>query len=403
MDLSDTPQIPPLVQPVIPVQLSVVVPTYNERANVARLVAKLTSALDGLSWEVIFVDDNSPDGTGDVVRLIARQNRQVRLIARHDRRGLSSAVVEGTLAASADIVAVMDGDLQHDETILPELYGAIASGRADIAAASRFLAGEKVDGLSSDTRRKMSDGGIRMANAAFGLDLTDPLTGFFMLRRSVMVAALPQLSAQGFKILLDLLTAVPPDTRVMEFPFRFRSREHGESKLDNKVMYDFFLFFLEKKLGQRLHLPARFLSFALINGVGIGIHFLVLEAALLGLGLRFAPAQLLATLLALMFNYAANNLVTYNDRKLKGADFYRGFVIFALLCAIGVVANVGVATLLHSNYQTLLVELPALAGALITMVWNYAATKFFVWGSRSRPMASLPPETARELVEKAMA
>lgn len=390
----------PAPVPIAQVQISVVVPTFNERGNVATLLGRVAAVLDGLSWELIFVDDNSPDGTADVVRLLARRDRRVRLIARHDRRGLSSAVIEGALAASAEIVAVMDGDLQHDEAVLPRLYERVASGQADIAAASRFLAGERVDGLSSDARRKMSDTGIRLANAAFGLDLTDPLTGFFAIRRSVLVAALPRLSAQGFKILLDLVTAVPPGTRMVELPFRFRSREHGESKLDNKVMYDFFLFVLEKKVGQPLRMPARFLSFAIINSLGLGLHLLVLELGLVAGGLTFAGAQLFATLLALAFNYTVNNFVTYNDRKLKGAEFYRGFVIFALLCSVGVVANVGIAALLHSNYTTMAYEVPAVAGALITMVWNYAATKLFVWGRRSRPMASLPADLALELTER---
>lgn len=374
------------------VQISVVVPTFNEKKNIAILRERVSSALAGMNWELIFVDDASPDGTADAVRLLSRQDRRVRLISRHNRRGLSSAVVEGALAASAEIVAVMDGDLQHDESILPQMYAAVASGKAEIASASRFLQQDGADGLSSAARLRMSNRGIRLANAAFGLKLTDPLTGFFVIRRDVLVRALPDLSEQGFKILLDVITAAKPRPRVQEVPFRFRAREHGESKLDNKVMYDFFLFFLEKKIGHFLRLPARFLSFGLINVVGIILHLLVLEAGLAWLGMSFAAAQLLATMLAMAFNYYANNLVTYNDRQLRGADFYTGFVIFALLCSVGVVANVGVATMLHLQYANIAHELPAVAGAMITAVWNYAATKLFVWGKRRRPTVKPAPE-----------
>ncbi|MDH2328624.1 glycosyltransferase family 2 protein [Cereibacter sp. SYSU M97828] len=377
-------------------QVSVVVPTYNERNNIAILLKRVSDALVGMNWEIIFVDDASPDGTADIVRALARQDQRVRLISRHNRRGLSSAVVEGALAASADIVAVMDGDLQHDEGVLPEMYRTVASGKAEIASASRFLQEDGAAGLSSATRLKMSNGGIRLANAAFGLDLTDPLTGFFVIRRDVLVRALPDLSEQGFKILLDLITSAKPRPRVAELPFRFREREHGESKLDNKVMYDFFLFFLEKKIGHFLRLPARFLSFGIINTIGILLHLLILEAGLAWFGLSFAVAQLLATMLAMAFNYSVNNLVTYNDRQLKGADFYTGFVIFALLCSVGVVANVGIATVLHVQYADIAHELPALAGAMITAVWNYAATKLFVWGKRRRPVPQPVPEGASQ-------
>lgn len=378
-------------------QISVVVPTYNERNNIAILLKRVSEVLDEMNWEIIFVDDASPDGTADVVRALARQDRRVRLISRHNRRGLSSAVVEGALAASADIVAVMDGDLQHDEGVLPQMYRTVASGKAEIASASRFLQEDGATGLSSATRLKMSNGGIKLANAAFGLDLTDPLTGFFVIRRDVLIRALPDLSEQGFKILLDLITSAKPRPRVAELPFRFRAREHGESKLDNKVMYDFFLFFLEKKIGHFLRLPARFLSFGIINTIGILLHLLILEVGLAWFGFSFAVAQLVATMLAMAFNYSANNLVTYNDRQLKGADFYTGFVIFALLCSVGVVANVGIATVLHVQYADIAHELPALAGAMITAVWNYAATKLFVWGKRRRrPMPQPVPEGASQ-------
>ena len=364
--------------------LSVVVPTFNESANIHEMHRRLDAVLGDIAWEVIFVDDASPDGTGDVVRELARHDRRVRLIERHDRRGLSSAVVEGALAASADVVAVMDGDLQHDESVLPRLYAEIREGRADIASASRFLQEDGADGLSSAARLRMSNTGIRIANRAFGLDLTDPLTGFFAIRRETVIEALPQLSGQGFKILLDLLTAplVPP--RVVELPFRFRPRLHGESKLDRRVMYDFFLFFIEKKVRPILPLPARFISFALINGLGIFVHLATLVVLVGLLGTGFTLGQLAGTFLGMAFNFTVNNAVTYSDQTLKGRRFYLGFLLFGALCSVGVIANVGMANILHERYTDVSYVLPALAGALIAVVWNYVATRTFVWGRRSR-------------------
>lgn len=374
----------PEVQAPGEILLSVVVPTFNERDNIAEMVSRLDGILGTLSWEVIFVNDASPDGTAEVVRGIARQDRRVRLIDRHDRRGLSSAVIEGALAAAADVVAVMDGDLQHDESILPRLYEKVASGEADVASASRFLLEDGASGLSSEGRRKLSDSGIRLANRAFGLDLTDPLTGFFAVRRQAVLDVLPHLSGQGFKILLDLITAAPEPLRVVELPFHFRARQHGESKLDNRVMYDFFLFFIEKKIRPILPLPARFISFALVNTLGISVHLLALVFMVGLIGMGFTIAQLIGTFLGMLFNYSVNNVVTYSDQKLKGRNFYIGFVVFCVLCSVGIVANIGMANVLHERYSELSYVLPALAGALVAVVWNYVATQTLVWGRKSR-------------------
>jgi dolichol-phosphate mannosyltransferase len=363
-----------------PIQLSVVVPTFNERDNVPAIVERLDRTLSEIGWEVIFVDDSSPDGTASAVRTLARTDPRVRLISRHNRRGLSSAVVEGGLAAAGDVVAVMDGDLQHDESVLPELYRRVATGEADVVAASRFLATGKTEGLSSREREQMSNTGIRLANFCFGLNLTDPLTGFFAMRRETLERATPKLSALGFKILLDVITSAKPRPKVVEVPFTFRAREHGESKLDNRVMYDFFLFFLEKMIGRFVPVPARFLSFAVVNGFGILLHLAILVPAVSLFGVGFDQAQLGATVVSMFSNYALNNAITYHDVSLKGWRFWSGFVVFAVLCSVGIFANVGVASMLHREFAGMLYVLPALAGAFITVVWNYVATKFFVWG-----------------------
>ena len=367
-------------------ELTVVVPTYNESKNIPEMVRRLSETLKDISWELIFVDDSSPDGTADVVRSIAREDHRIRLISRHNRRGLASAVVEGALAASADVVAVMDGDLQHDESVLPDMYAKVRDGEADVVSASRFLREDGADGLSSATRVAISNNGIKLSNLVFNLKMTDPLTGFFVVRRDVVRRALPELSELGFKVLMDVIISAKPRPRVMEVPFKFRERQHGESKLDNKVMYEFFLFVLEKKISSFMPLPARFLSFAFINSIGILVHLAILfpMLAILGEG-SFVNAQLIATIVAMGFNYAVNNMVTYSDRQLKGAKFYAGFFIFAALCSVGILGNVGVANALHRDYPSLSVFVPAVAGALITVVWNYVATGAFVWGRTKFP------------------
>ena len=361
------------------VQLSVVVPTFNERANVARLVEKLDESLSALSWEAIFVDDGSPDGTGDEVRRLARSDRRVRLVMRHNRRGLSSAVVEGALASSAEIVAVMDGDLQHDERVLTQLYEKVASGETDIASASRFLQEASADGLSSENRVKMSEGGISIANRVFGLDLTDPLTGFFAMRREAVVDNADNLSEIGFKILLDLIVSSRPRLRVQEVPFTFRKREHGESKLDEKVLYDFFLFFLEKTIGRFIPVSPRFFSFAIVGGLGVIVHMATLSLVYLFFGFSFVIAQTAATSVALFFNYFLNNQLTYFDKRLKGVSYWIGFLRFVIVCSVGMVGNIGVASYMHERLEPGLFYISALGGIAVGVVWNFVVSRIFVW------------------------
>jgi dolichol-phosphate mannosyltransferase len=219
-----------------------------------------------------------------------------------------------------------------------------------------------------------------LANRMFNLRLTDPLTGFFAIRREVVESALPDLSEVGFKVLLDLITAAHPAPKIVEVPFRFRKRVHGESKLDKRVMYDFFIFILQKKIAPLVRLPSRFISFCLINSFGVLIHLLVLAIGLNLTGLSFLSAQLVATAFAMVFNYTANNQLTYSDRRLKGLRFYIGFLIFAALSSVGVIANVGVSSMIHQRFESLIYLAPAALGALLTVVWNYVASQAFVWG-----------------------
>jgi dolichol-phosphate mannosyltransferase len=303
----------------------------------------------------------------------------------------------------------MDGDLQHDESVLPQLFAAVANGQADIALASRFLTPDGADGLSSRTRHQISSTGVKLANALFGLQLTDPLTGFFVIRRQTVLDALPEMSEIGFKVLLDFITAAKPSPKVVEIPFKFRERLYGESKLDNRVLFDFFLFFIEKKIAPIIPLPARFLSFALINAFGILIHLAALALAVSAFGAGFQNSTLIATVLAMAFNYWANNTLTYRDRRLKGAKFFLGFLVFAGLSSVGIIANVGVASMMHAQYESLFYLIPAALGALITVVWNYVVTLAFVWGQgraegrraarhRARPQVGglLTPSTAHK-------
>ncbi len=356
-----------------------VVPCYNERVNVAPMIAALDAALAGIAWEAIFVDDDSPDGTAAAVRHAAAVDPRIRCLRRVGRRGLASAVIEGALASSATYVAVIDGDMQHDETRLPVMLATLRAGEADIVAASRFAAGGDAAGLSSAFRHRLSAAAIRLAGALLPVKLTDPMSGFFMLRQDSFESVAPRLTGQGFKILLDLLLSWPTPPRVHEVGATFRPRTEGESKLSPLVMLQFGALLLDKAMGGLV--PLRFLSFALVGGFGVLVNLVVLKATLLA-GAGFDAAQIAGTVAAMVANFELNNAITYRDQRLRGARLWRGLFLFMVVCGIGAVANVGIARALYHTGGTGPTP-AALVGAIIGVVWNYAMSATLVWGRRS--------------------
>lgn len=358
--------------------LSVIVPCFNERGNVEEMVRRLSAALEGIAWEAIFVDDNSPDGTAELVRRIAADDPRVRCIRRIGRRGLASAVIEGALASSARYVAVIDGDLQHDETRLPEMLRRLEAGQVDVIVASRFAEGGDAAGLADAGRHRISAIGITAAQIFLGQKLTDPMSGFFMLRQAQFEAIAPHVTGQGFKILLDLLLSAPSRLKVVEVGAKFGPRMAGESKLSPLVMVQFGALLADKAFGGRV--PLRFMAFALVGAVGLVVHVAALKAAGV-LGFAFDDAQTVATLVAMVANFQLNNRLTYRDQRLKGAALWRGLVLFVLVCGIGAVANIGIARALYHGSHTTQIS-AALTGAVIGLVWNYAVSATLVWGRR---------------------
>jgi dolichol-phosphate mannosyltransferase len=365
--------------PAAPIELTVVIPCYKERGNVAPMVARLGAALAGIVWEAVFVDDDSPDGTADAVRAFAATDRRIRCIRRIGRRGLASAVIEGALSSSAAYVAVIDGDLQHDETRLPVMLDKLRAGDADVIVASRFAEGGDAAGLSAEWRHTLSAVAIRMAGTMLRAKLTDPMSGFFMLRQSTFEAIAPRLTGQGFKILLDLLLSAPARLRVSEVGATFRAREEGESKLSPLVMIQFAALLIDKALAGTV--PLRFLSFAMVGSFGVLVHFCVLFTATQA-GATFIWAQSLATAVAMIANFQLNNIITYRDQRLRGGRLWRGLFLFIAVCSVGAIANIGIARALYEGGSA--GRTPAgLLGAVIGVVWNYAMSTTLVWGRRA--------------------
>jgi dolichol-phosphate mannosyltransferase len=340
------------------------------------MVAALDKALTGITWEVVFVDDDSPDGTSAAARALAQQDARVRCIRRIGRRGLSSAVIEGALSSSAEYVAVIDGDMQHDETRLPLMLEAVAKG-ADLAVGSRHVEGGDSSGLSSPLRVKLSETGIKVAQLVTGTAITDPMSGFFLLRRGLFEQLAGRLSGQGFKILLDLIMASPKRLSIAEIPYKFRPRMAGESKLDVLVLAQFAGMLLDKALHGVV--PLRFLSFALVGGIGVLVNLVILQAAS-ALGFGFGAAQTLGTIAAMVANFQLNNQLTYRAQRLKGARAWRGLVLFLLVCGLGAIANIGIAKALYAENGRSLFS--GAAGAAVGVVWNYAVSATLVWRVR---------------------
>ena len=359
----------------LPARISIIVPCYNEAENVVPLVAALDAALEGERWEVIFVDDNSPDRTAERVSKVANNDPRVRVIKRVGRRGLSSAVIEGFLSSSAPYVAVMDGDLQHDETVLPKMLADLDVG-SDIVVASRHVEGGDNAGLAGYWRHLLSDTGIRAAQSVLPHRLTDPMSGFFAMRRELFQAVLPKLSGTGFKILLDLAMSAPKSVKITEVPFVFRPRLAGESKLDVVVLLQFAMMILDKVTHGWL--PSRFLAFALVGLVGVVVNVAVMQIARLG-GMDFSQSQLVGTAVAILTNFLLNNRLTYHDRRLKGAKMWVGLIIFFAVCSLGAAANIGVARMVLHDVGHGHWDRASAAGAVIGVVWNYAVSSTLIW------------------------
>ena len=359
-----------------PIELSVVSPTFNEKANIRPLVRKLHVALSGVEWEVIFVDDNSPDGTAEEVKALAAEDPRVRCLKRIGRRGLAGAVLEGAMASAAPYVVVIDADLQHDETILPQMLQSLRGGQTDLVIATSYLEPEGLAQGLSVTRQRGSRLATWLSRLVLKTDISDPVSGFFMARREVWERAGPKLSTEGFKVLFDIIASHPQPLRVAETPYRFRDRLEGSSKLDSRVVVDYLGLILTKATGDIV--PARAILFGVVGASGIVVHLVALAILeRFDVSLVFAGAQFIAALIAMTSNYLINNAVTYHDRRKRGWALLIGYLRFCAACSAGLFVNVAVASFLHERLPITLVA--GAIGAAFGAVWNYVTTAIAVW------------------------
>jgi len=369
-------------------ELSVVVPTYQERQNIAPLLASLELALGGIQWEVIFVDDHSPDHTADFIRSLAMSNPRVRILERVGRRGLSSACIEGMMASAAPFIAIMDADMQHDETVLPAMLRQLQSHDLDLVVASRRVAGGSM-GEFAEERVQLSNLGSRISKLVCHCDVTDPMSGFFVARSQFLRSSVSHLTGRGFKILVDILASSPTPPRIAEMPYRFRNRVAGESKLDTNVALEYLYLIVDKMVGR--FVPTRFALFVCIGLLGLLLHLSILGMFHEFDTSQFSVGQATATLVAMMFNFFLNNLVTFRDRRLKGWKLLQGLLVFYAACTIGLLINLAFAD------RLLLAGLPwyiaGISGMAISSVWNYGVNTVVTWRRRlNSDERKLPPQ-----------
>jgi dolichol-phosphate mannosyltransferase len=355
-------------------ELAVVIPAYNEAQNVAPLLALLEKTLAGIEWEAIFVDDNSPDGTGAQVRKIAATDRRVRIVERVGRRGLSSACIEGMLATPAQYLAVMDADLQHDESILPRMLELMKTEKLNVVVASRKIEGGSMGEMAKE-RQWLSGMGTRISRLVCRCEVSDPMSGFFLVEREFFLGLVARLTGTGFKILVDILASSQEQVRVGEVPYHFRQRQHGESKLDVNVQLEYLYLLVDKLVGRRI--PTRFVLFVLVGSLGLLVHLGVLTVAHYWLGKDFVDSQIAATVVAMTFNFLLNNTVTFRSRRLRGWKLAVGLLTFYVACSLGALINVAFAEqLFRANFPW---YLAGICGMAISSVWNYGVNTVVTW------------------------
>lgn len=362
-------------------ELGVIVPTYNEHGNVLELIRRLERVLVGIEYEVIVVDDDSPDRTAEAVRDVARLDRRVHVIQRVGRRGLASACIEGFMATAAPSIAVIDADLQHDETLLPTMLSRLHDDGLDLVVGTRNSPGGSM-GAFAPKRVRLSEAGRSLSKLVTHTALSDPMSGFFVIDRRFLDEVIGSLSGVGFKVLLDLVASSTRPVRFAEVPYRFRPRLHGESKLDVLVGLEYLLLLVDKKVGT--FLPPRFVIFGLVGGFGVVVHLAILYGMLKWGGQPFIVSQSVAAIMVMTMNFFVNNALTWRDRRLHGAAAVVALLQFYAACAIGAFVNVRVAT--FGVDHSVPWFLAGLAGLVVGSVWNFAVTASTTWRlCRRRP------------------
>ena len=359
--------------------LSIVIPTYNERENISQILEKVRKSLRGVRYEIVFVDDNSPDGTSDEVKVFMQKSPYIHLIHRIGRRGLSGAIIEGIFASNSSLVGVMDCDLQHDETKLLEMLALFKKDNSlDLVIGSRFTENGGIsDGAFSKFRELGSKIVTFMIKKILSINSTDPLSGFFMVKRNSFLRHAKNLQTQGFKILADFLVTSGNTIKVREVGYSFKNRVLGESKMSLLTALELISLVLSQICGGKVSI--RFILFCMVGVSGIFVQ-LATTGILLLFANGFSTSQTVGILAAMTSNYFLNNYITFQERRLQSIDLLRGLLSFYFICSLGAFTNIAVATYLFSLSSNWL--LSSFVGAIFAAVWNFTLSSNLTWKSK---------------------
>lgn len=325
--------------------VSVIIPTYNERENIPILLERLAEILADFDYEIVVVDDDSPDRTWQVADDIGARNHRIRVLRRVGSRGLSSAVIDGMASARGSVLAVMDADLQHDETVLPDIIAAVLDDEADICLGSREAPGGSY-GQFGPIRRLVSWSGAQLARCLLGVTVSDPMSGYFAVSREHFDSVRGTINPQGFKILLELL-ARGTRPRVAEIGYRFRIRTWGQTKLNPSVALAYLWSLLNLALARAV--PSAFAAYVAIAVTGLSLRLSLTSVfSLMGWSAPgFGP--LLATELAILFEFAGHSSFTFARRRPLGRGRISALFRFHLVSLHAVLALTGLTTVVESR------------------------------------------------------
>tara|TARA_Y100001968_G_scaffold327362_1_gene372250 strand:+ start:5562 stop:6656 length:1095 start_codon:yes stop_codon:yes gene_type:complete len=363
--------------------ISLIIPTFNEAKNIKSLIYNLVNLLRDIEYEIIIVDDDSPDGTAKEVSILMEKNKKIQLINRVGRCGLSSAIKEGLIFAKGNYSLVLDGDGQHDSSCVLELINKIKESKADIVIASRFLDVSLLKGLS-DKRSlgsKLANRAARISLSRKYANLTDYLSGCFCIKNDKNTRLIiRKIQINGFKFLYELLALSKGLLIIEEVPLIFKERIYGTSKLDLAIVWDFLISILHN-ISYRV-LPRRAISFGLVGISGVVVQlFITLFLTNIFL-IDFKSALPFSVVCAATSNFLINNQLTFRTNRLRHLALLNGLLKFLLVASLPVIANVGIATAFYQyiSADTLIAQL---AGIAIVYAWNYLASSLFVWNNPS--------------------
>ena len=353
--------------------ISIICPTRNESGNIKLLVKKIHESVK-IKHEIIFVDDDSTDGTIEVLKTISKNNNSIRLISRFKERDLSSAVALGISSAVYDYTAVIDADLQHDISNIMKMYDLAKKQKLDLVLSSRFLDNEK-KGYSKQ-RETLSIVGNNFINKLISKRLTDPLSGCFLVKTTFFQQIKHKLILKGYKILFDILSSCDlKNYKIAEVPIKFHKRKHGESKLSKKVIIDFILSYFLRFFSKVI--PLSFLKFSIVGLLGVGIHLIILNLLLLHYTFSFGISQFYAALITMNINFYLNNNYTFADDKLIKFSAFKGLIKFILFCSVGALISASVGSFLFD--LTEYIYFSALMGIIFGSITNYVLNASFTW------------------------